>query len=101
MADVLTVNASIGAHTLFHYDDDTQRVTLEEVQDTGAIEEHAKQLLNGAPDHFRGEMVKVATIPLTVLMDLQQKGITRDPKAFAKWLNDRDNLVFRTHGGKV
>lgn len=44
---------------------------------------------------------KVASIPLTLLHELRQKGILNDQKAFKKWLNDPDNRAFRTRGGKV
>jgi hypothetical protein len=34
-------------------------------------------------------------------MDLKQKGIVNDPKRLRKWLNDRDNALFRTKLGRV
>lgn len=48
-----------------------------------------------------GEMAKVASIPLDVYFRLQQTGITNDPKAFKKWLNAPENVMYRTKNGEV
>jgi len=49
---------------------------------------------------------KVASIPLTVIDDLNKIGIMRgfhvvDEKRFKAWLNNSDNRVFRTRTGVV
>ena len=49
---------------------------------------------------------KVASIPLTVFSELEKQGITRgfaviDKKRFNAWLNNQDNLAFRTRAGRV
>ena len=49
---------------------------------------------------------KVASIPLTVIDDLNAKGIMRgfaviDEKQMKAWLNNPDNRFFRTRPGKV
>jgi len=49
---------------------------------------------------------KVASIPMTVIDDLNKQGIMRgfavlDEKRFKAWLNERDNRVFRTRTGVV
>lgn len=49
---------------------------------------------------------KVASIPLTVFADLDKQGITRgftiiDHKRFKEWLNNPDNVVFRTRLGRI
>ena len=49
---------------------------------------------------------KVASIPLTVIDDLNAKGIMRgfavvDEKQFKVWLNSPDNRFFRTRPGRV
>jgi hypothetical protein len=49
---------------------------------------------------------KVASIPLTVIDDLNAKGIMRgfavvDEKKFKEFLNSPDNRFFRTRPGKV
>lgn len=48
-----------------------------------------------------GDVARVASIPLSVYYDLKRRGITDDPKAMKKWLNDPDNRVFRTREGTV
>lgn len=49
---------------------------------------------------------KVASIPLTVIDDLNKQGIMRgfaviDEKRFRHWLNQPDNRAFRTRPGVV
>jgi hypothetical protein len=49
---------------------------------------------------------KVASIPLTVIDDLNKQGIMRgyavlDDKRFAAWLNDPMNRAWRTRTGVV
>jgi len=49
---------------------------------------------------------KIASIPLTVIDTLNQKGIMKgfdvvDQKKFRAWLNDPDNRFFRTRQGKI
>ena len=49
---------------------------------------------------------KIASIPMTVIDDLNKQGIMRgfavlDEKRFKAWLNERDNRVFRTRTGVV
>lgn len=48
-----------------------------------------------------GARTKVASIPLNVYQDLKAKGILKDQAALKRWLNDPDNLVFRTRPGTV
>lgn len=49
---------------------------------------------------------KIASIPMTVFDELNKKGIMRgfhviDQNGFKRFLNDPDNVVFRTREGKV
>lgn len=49
---------------------------------------------------------KIASIPTVIVDELNKKGIMRgyhviDVPAFRRWLNDPDNVVFRTRGGIV
>ncbi len=78
-------------------------VTLATEQDVEAIVDHAK-VLDGqySPKaRWTGDFHQVASIPLTIFMELHRKGIDRDRKAFKRWLNDPDQRVFRTRPGKV
>lgn len=87
----------------WYYDEDTDTATIETVQSHEAIVEANKGIFNATDEHapYRDGMHRVARIPLVTLQDLMQKGITKDPKAFKKWLNDPDNRFFRTRPGRV
>lgn len=73
---------------------------VETQQDVSAIVEANKREYNETPSRYR-DVNKVASIPLSVYYELKRKGIADDPKALKKWLNDRDNQVFRTRAGKL
>ena len=65
-------------------------------QDTRPIVESAKAIASNFDPLVRRDTVHVARIPLVIWRRLQQLGITKDEKLLNKWLNDRDNRVFRT-----
>lgn len=99
---IIDADAVTGQHSTFQYDPGTDQYLLNNVQDFTAIGEQNKREFNG--DHRRhGDGIgrKVASIPLDIYMELRKKGIAQDRKAFARWLNDSDNLVFRTAPGCV
>lgn len=85
-------------------------LVIETRQDVGGIIEANKSEYNSHDErarwsnHMFGN--KVASIPLTVIDDLNKKGIMRgfhilDEKRFRQWLNERDNRAFRTRPGVV
>ena len=85
-------------------------IIIETKQDISAILEQNKKEYNSYDerakwsDHLFGN--KVASIPLTVIDELNKQGIMRgfavlDEKRFRAWLNERDNRVFRTRTGVV
>ena len=85
-------------------------IIIETKQDISAILEQNQKEYNSFDerarwsDHLFGN--KVASIPMTVIDDLNAKGIMRgfavlDEKRFKAWLNERDNRVFRTRTGVV
>jgi len=94
-----------GTTKFFHYDEsvDEQNFAIQTVQETTPIIDANRAEMNDAPTRIGSneDFVKVASIPLTIYMDLQKKGITKDPKAFKRWLNDPDNRFFRTRPGVV
>jgi hypothetical protein len=95
-------------HTKAHATDDGG-VVLETVQDVSGIVEQNKTEFNSFDERERWHddvFNKIASIPLTVIDDLNHKGIMRgfhvlDEKAFKAWLNNPDNRFFRTRPGKV
>lgn len=95
-----------GVVEYFHFDPDTEAFTIEARQDVSGILELNKALWNDAPLRF-GEFSHVASIPAVIMQQLAKDGIMSaggqilDPDRFRRWLNDRDNLMFRTRPGKV
>jgi hypothetical protein len=90
-----------------HNTDDGEIVIATE-QDVSSIIEQNKKEYNATNGRW-GEDVfdnKIASIPLTVIDDLNKANIMRgfhviDQKKFRAWLNNPDNRFFRTRQGKV
>ena len=90
-----------------HNTDDGEIVIATE-QDVSNIIEQNKKEYNATNGRW-GEDVfdnKIASIPLTVIDDLNKLNIMRgfhviDQKKFKAWLNNPDNRFFRTRQGKV
>lgn len=98
MKRLLTHNPLTGVSQYFHYDEPTNEIILQTVQENDTYVEANKQEFNDGADRVgrKEEFVKVASIPLALYMDLRKKGILRDPVAMKRWLNDPDNRAFRT-----
>lgn len=89
---------------LFHYDPETDTARIETVQDVSGLIGDNKSLFAGVDERARwhdGQGDRVASIPLNVFFDLQQKGIVDDQAAFRRWLNAPENRFFRTRPGKI
>jgi hypothetical protein len=106
MADkhLISHDPEYGVTQYYSFDSITGERTLETVWSSD-VDEVNPALYNTHSDHgpsrWKGDWHRVAQIPLVVLHELQKKGILNDNKAFAKWLNDSDNRLFRTMPGKV
>lgn len=81
---------------------------IETVQDVKPFIEANKRSWNESEKHTKyGEWTRIASLPAVIVMELNKKGILRmdgsilDDKKYRDWLNDRDNLLFRTRAGKV
>jgi hypothetical protein len=85
----------------FHWDDSDGTFTIERVQETSPFIERAKAIHGLTDGSWKGDMHLVASIPMSIYMDLVRQGITQDPVRMKQWLNDRDNRVFRTKDGTV
>jgi hypothetical protein len=85
------------------HEDADGRVDLQTEHDVTDIVEDAKGHHNLFDERtpWKGDMHRVASIPMPLFMELQRQGIVDDPKAFKRWLNERDNRVFRTRPGRV
>ena len=87
------------SHVLYHDEADGVSHYVAE-QATDYLLDFNRKQSNEAGRRF-GEWAKVASLPMTVFMDLKKKGILDDSKAFKRWLNDPDNRFFRTHEGHL
>lgn len=101
MRRLLSRDPLTGKTQYFEHDygsDSFRIVTSEDIEPVLAMNHEQKQ---DAADDWKGDVHKVASLPMSVYMDLKQKGIVDDERAFRRWLNDPDNAVFRTRRGKV
>lgn len=103
---ILDHNPDTGITEYYHFDPDTHGFVIETRQDVTDLIELNKYRQNA--DHGRyGEMNLVASYPLSILMDLVQKGHldtnfrVLDEKKHRAWLNDPENAVWRTRFGRV
>lgn len=96
--------------SLFHFNESDNSFIVEDVQDVEAIVEANKREYAGVDERarftragkdFAGLGTRVANIPLSVLMELEKKGITKSQKRFKAWLNNPANRHFRTRPGRV
>ena len=91
--------------TQYYSFDDLTGESILETQWVSDVDEINPALYNEHSDHgpsrWKGDWHHVARIPLMVLEDLRKKGILNDQVAFRKWLDDRDNRVFRTKPGRL
>lgn len=91
-------------YTVAH--DTDNGIILETKQDVTDIVENAKRKFNESDGRFTGFATHVASLPLTVIDDLNRKGVMQgfkvlDDKAFRAFLNHPDNRFFRTHPGRI
>ena len=99
---LMDVDPDTKTKTIFHSDGEGG-FTIETQQDNTDLVELNKARYNNVDERTRfGEKAwVVASIPNHVYMDLYRKGIAQDEKKFKRWLNDPENLYFRTRPGRV
>jgi hypothetical protein len=78
-------------------------VTIDTQQDITDLKDLNKAAFNehDGRSHFRKDMVRVASIPMNLYMELDRQGIARDDKALLAWLDRAENSVFRTAPGRL
>lgn len=106
MGRLFSLDAATKTAEYFHYDNATGQVTIEDMQDVTDLMDvnHAK----------RAERVKqsntfrqIASVPLNIYMEkekeFREQGLSRKEKAaaWAKFLNDSDNRMFKTTDARV
>lgn len=95
-------NPDTGTFTEFAYDEATDEISLINGQDmTGVIEANKAALAEPRYRKNGEEFRRVASIPLSVLMELRQSGRAFDQEAMRRWLNDSENRFFRTNSETV
>jgi len=82
---------------------DKDEITVKQEQDVSALIEQNKKEYNNADSKWSDELFgnKVASIPFTAIDKLNKEGIMKgftvlDQKRFFAWLNNPENLFFRT-----
>lgn len=97
--------------TITHYDEASDRLTIERVQDVEPYLEQNKREYNAVPQKqqhkYKGEFVKVASIPNVVIEQWMKEGINIfDPspemqKKIKGKLNSSEYQYLRTRPGRV
>jgi hypothetical protein len=73
----------------------------QDITDIVARNKHLYNTFRGAWESHGEWGDMVASIPANVWGELMTKGIAYDEKRLRKWLDDRDQLVFRTRPGSL
>lgn len=95
-----------GITEYYHFDPADNSWGIETVQDVTAIVEANKARQNADTGAW-GELTMFASTPMTVTMDLINKGILDagfrviDRRRYAQWMNDPENRHFRTKMGRI
>jgi hypothetical protein len=87
---------------------DKDEITVKQEQDVSDLIEQNKKEYNNANSKWSDELFgnKVASIPFTAIDKLNKQGIMKgftvlDQKRFFAWLNNPENLFFRTKPGQL
>ena len=87
---------------------DKDEITIKQEQDVSALIEQNKKEYNNAETKWSNQLFgnKVASIPFAAIDKLNKQGIMKgftvlDQKRFFAFLNDPDNLYFRTKPGQL
>ena len=104
MKRVLDYDPATGITQWFHLDEATGDIGLETKQDVTAVIESTKGAFNQTDERkpWKGDVHKVASIPKIIYEELAKKSHNfKDQRVIRKWLNGKDNRVFRTRPGRV
>lgn len=101
---ITPANMGGGKATSLLVQDDATLVVRHEQNIDALLEQNAAERDNNSMRYAKrpdSGMRKIASIPNVIVEDLMARGIWGNKERFKKWLNDPDNAVFRTHGGRV
>lgn len=82
-------------------DGDQMRVTTEWKSVQSMLDGNAAEAAEFSATGKHGDIQKVAGIPIGLYFDWQRQGITDDPEAMRRRLNDGDFAKFRTNTWKL
>lgn len=75
-----------------------QKLIFETTCELGKLPDYNQAQMNETSRAQKsGDMVKVASLPMMVYLELSQKGIIRDKAAMRKWLASEEAAPWRTH----
>lgn len=90
-------DAFTGSMTKMHITPDG-KMHIENIYKVDHIAEQAKAERNDVSRSEKvGDMVKVASLPMHVYLDLAQRGIIGDKMAMRRWLKSEEAQPWRTH----
>ena len=93
----LSYDSLTGTLQKFHITSD-QKLVFETTCEIDTIAERARAERNETSRTQKsGDMVKVASLPMMVYLDLKQRGILDDRPAMRKWLSSEEAQPYRTH----
>jgi hypothetical protein len=82
---------------------DGKQFTIQTTQDIGEHIEGNKASYAefDARSNWKGDMHRVARIPIELYFRLKKQGVTDDNRKMKAWLNSPENRYFRTRPGRV
>jgi ribosomal protein L19E len=93
---------ALGITRIWHYDEETDKATIETRQDVSSIIEMNKiDQTQSANNGWKGEWHHVARIPDSIYYKLKAEGKLDDAAYMKRWLNDPDNRFFRVKEGQL
>jgi len=94
----LAYDSLTGTRQQMHFTTDN-KIVLETTTEIDQIAEQNKAIRNdiSRTEKLPDGMVKVASIPMLLYMDLRQRGILGDKAALRKWLASDEATPYRTH----
>ena len=94
----LAYDSLTGTRQQMHFTTDN-KIVLESTVEIDQLAERNKEIRNDIirTDKLPDGMVKVASIPMVLYMDLRQRGILGDKAALRKWLATDEAAPYRTH----
>lgn len=94
---VLSNDTLTGTMQKMHVTPD-QRLVFETTCDLGRLPDYNAEQRNAVSNNEKlGDMVKVASLPMMVYLDLVQRGILNDRTEMRKWLASDEAFAYRTH----